>query len=121
MGLGVLLDAAAAHFLEVLDVSQIDAVGVVDVAVGVGHGDHLGAQLGRLFAGVDGHVAGAGDDHGLALEAVVPHALQGLSGEVAQAVAGSLVRAREPPKVRPLPVSMPPWKLLVRRLYWPNI
>ena len=90
MGLGVLLDAATAHFLQILDVSQIDAVGVVDVAVGVGHGDHLGAHLGRLFAGVDGHVAGAGDDHGLALEAVVPHALQGLSGEVAQAVAGSL-------------------------------
>ena len=24
-------------------------------------------------------------------------------------------------KVRPLPVSIPPWKLLVRRLYWPNM
>ena len=90
VGLGVLLDAAAAHFLQVLDVGQVDAVGVVDVAVGVGHGHDLGTQLGCLLAGVDGHVAGTGDDHGLALEAVVAHALQSLSGEVAQAVAGSL-------------------------------
>ena len=90
VGLGVLLDAAAAHFLQVLDVGQVDAVGVVDVAVGVGHGHDLGTQLGCLLAGVDGHVAGTGDHHGLALEAVVAHALQGLSGEVAQAVAGSL-------------------------------
>ena len=44
MGLGVLLDAAAADFLQLLDVGQINAVGVVDVAVGVGHGNDLGAQ-----------------------------------------------------------------------------
>ena len=90
MGLGVLLDTAAADFLQILDVGQINAVGVVDVAVGVGHGDDLAAQLGGLLVGVGGHVAGAGDDHGLALEAVVAHALQSLSSEVAQAVAGSL-------------------------------
>src|SRR5699024_2389985 len=75
VGLGVLLDAAAADLLQVLDVGQVDAVGVVDVAVGVAHGDHLAAQLGGLFAGVDGHVARAGDDHRLAGKAVAPHAL----------------------------------------------
>ena len=90
VGLGVLLDTAAADFLQILDVGQIDAVGVVDVAVGVGHGHDLGTQLGSLLAGVDRNIAGTGDDHGLALEAVVAHALQSLSGEVAQAVAGSL-------------------------------
>ena len=90
MGLSILLDAAAADFLQVLDVGQVDAVGVVNIAVGVGHGDDLGAQLGSLLTGVDSDIAGAGDDHGLALEAVVAHALQSLSGEVAQAVAGSL-------------------------------
>ena len=46
VGLGVLLDAAAADFLQILDVGQINAVGVVDIAVGVGHGDDLGTQLG---------------------------------------------------------------------------
>ena len=90
VGLGIFLDAAAADFLQVLDVGQVDAVGVVDIAVGVGHGDDLGTQLGSLLTGVDSDIAGAGDDHGLALEAVVAHALQSLSGEVAQAVAGSL-------------------------------
>ena len=90
MGLGVLLDAAAADFLQILDVSQVDAVGVVDVAVGVGHGDDLAAQLGGLLAGIDGDIAGTRDDHGLTGKAVVAHALQSLGGEVAQAVAGRL-------------------------------
>ena len=46
VGLGILLDAAAADFFQVLDVSQINAVGVIDIAVGVGHGHDLAAQLG---------------------------------------------------------------------------
>ena len=90
VGLSILLDAAAADFLQILDVSQVDAVGVIDIAVGVGHGDDLAAQLGGLLAGIDGDIAGTGDDHGLAGKAVVAHALQGLGGEVAQAVAGRL-------------------------------
>ncbi len=49
VGLGVLLDAAAADFLQILDVGQINAVGVVDIAVGVGHGNNLSAQLGSLL------------------------------------------------------------------------
>ena len=48
------------------------------------------AQLGGLLAGIDGDIAGTGDDHGLAGKAVVAHALQSLGGEVAQAVAGGL-------------------------------
>ena len=62
VGLGIFLDAATADFLQVLDVSQVDAVGVVDIAVGVGHGDDLGTQLGGLLTGVDSDIAGAGDD-----------------------------------------------------------
>ena len=90
VGLGILLDAAAADFLQLLDVSQINAVGVVDVAVGIGHGNDLCAQRLSLLAGIDSNIAGAGDDHGLALKAVVAHTLQSLGGEVAQAVAGGL-------------------------------
>ena len=66
--LGVFLDAAALDFLDLLDDLDVDAVRVVDVAVGVGDGDDLGAQLLSLLSGVGGHVAGAGDHDGLALE-----------------------------------------------------
>ena len=124
MGLGVLLDAAAADFLQILDVGQIDAVGIVDVAVGVGHGHDLGTQLGSLLAGVDRNVAGTGDDHGLALEAVVAHALQSLSGEVAQAVAGSLGAGQRTTKGQDLAgehtaLEAPSYKPVIL-LYWPN-
>ena len=53
-------------------------------------GDDLGAQLLGLLGGVDGHVAGAGDDHGLALEGVVRQHAQRLLRVVAQAVTGGL-------------------------------
>ena len=89
VGVHVLLDAAALDLLDLLDASQVDAVPVVDVAVGIAHGHDLAAQLGGLFIGVDGHVAGAGDDHGLALEALA-RGVQHFLGEVAQAVAGGL-------------------------------
>ena len=87
--LSVLLDAAALYFLDVLDNIEVDAVRIVDEAVGVGHGNDLGAQLGSLLAGVDCNVAGTGDSNSLALERgalVCEHFLH----VVAQAVAGSL-------------------------------
>ena len=64
MGVHILLDAAAAHQLDLLHAVQIDAVLVVDVAVGIAHGHDLRAQLGGLLVGEDGHVARAGDHHG---------------------------------------------------------
>ena len=87
--LRVLLDAAALDFLDVLDNIEVDAVRIVDEAVGVGHGHDLGAQLGRLLAGVDRNVARAGDRNRLVLERgalVCEHFLH----IVAQAVAGRL-------------------------------
>ena len=88
--LGVFLDAAALDFLDLLDDLDVDAVRVVDVAVGVGDGDDLGAQLLSLLSGVGGHVAGAGDHDGLALEGVVAQHAQGFLGVVAHAVTGGL-------------------------------
>ena len=41
--LSVLLDAAALYFLDVLDNIEVDAVRIVDEAVGVGHGNDLSA------------------------------------------------------------------------------
>ena len=87
VGVHILPNPLALHFLELLDGGQVNAVTVVDIAVGVGHGHHLGAELGGLLAGVDGHVAGAGDHHRGAFKAAasVP---EHVVGEVAKAVAG---------------------------------
>ena len=85
----VLLDAAALHFLDLLDHVKVHAVGIVDIAVGVAHGDDLAAQLGDLLVGVDGHVATAADDHGRALDGLAV-GLKHVLDKVAQAVAGGL-------------------------------
>ena len=72
--LGVLADAAAAHVLELHDPSEllgVDALRVEDVAVGVGHGHDLGAELVELLDEVLGHVAGTGDHADLALQVIV--------------------------------------------------
>ena len=87
--LSILLDAAALNFLDVLNNIQVDAVRIVDEAVGVGHGNNLSAQLGSLLASVDCNVAGTGDCNSLALKRsalVCEHFLH----VVAQTVAGSL-------------------------------
>ena len=88
--LGVLLDTAALDLLDLLDHGDVDAVRIVDIAVGIGHGHDLGAQLLGLLRGVDGHVAGTGDHDGLALEGVVAQHAQGFLGVVAHAVTGGL-------------------------------
>ena len=85
----ILPDALALHLLQLLHQRQVDAVGVVDKAVGVGHGDHLGAQGRGLFAGVDGHIAGAGDGYLGALKAAA-RVLEHIVGKVAQTIAGGL-------------------------------
>ena len=67
------------------------------------------AQLMNLLDGVDGHVAGTGDQAGLAVEGVLA-GLQHLVDKEGCAVAGGLganQRTSEPPQVRPLPVSTP--------------
>ena len=69
--LGILADTATIEVFQLHDVVKlfaVDTVGGVDVTVGVGHGEHLTAQLEYLLCGVLGHIAGTGDEHGLALE-----------------------------------------------------
>ena len=83
-------DAAAARVLEVHDPGELfrgNAVRIVDVPVGVGHGDGLGAKLVEFFNSVLGHVAGAGHQAYLALQVVVAGGKHVL-GEVNAAVAG---------------------------------
>ena len=60
-------DAGAALLLDVEQDIEVDAVGIVDVALGVGHGNDLAAELGDLLSAVLRDVAGAGDDDRLAL------------------------------------------------------
>jgi hypothetical protein len=58
---GVLLDAAAVYVLELLEAFQlegIEAVRIVNVAAGVGEGNHLTAQLQQLLHRMLRHVAG---------------------------------------------------------------
>ena len=90
--LGVLRDPAASHLLEIDDPGQlllVDAVGVVDEARRVRHGQDLAAQPDDVLGGVLRHVPGPGDQAGLAVDAVVA-GLEHLVGEVHDAVAGRL-------------------------------
>ena len=82
-------DAFALDLLELLHERYVDAVRIVDVAAGIGHGYDLCAELLRLFAGIKRDVAGAGDDDGAAVEALA-RALEHFLREIAQAVARRL-------------------------------
>ena len=88
--LDVLADAAAVDVLELHDVVEllaVDAVGVVDVAVGVAHGEDFTSELQHFLGAVLCHVSGTGDEHGLALDALAACAEHGAQ-EVDVAVAG---------------------------------
>ena len=84
-----LVVARALLVVDVLEHGVVDAVGILDPAVGIGAGEHLAAELRDLLDGVDGDVAGAVNDDVLALEGIAV-ALEVLVHEVDQAVAGGL-------------------------------
>ena len=54
---GIFADALALDLLQALHEGNVDAVGIVDVPGGVGHGHDLCAKLLGLFAGVECDVA----------------------------------------------------------------
>ncbi len=99
--LDVIFDAATLDFLELLDQVEIEPLFVVDDAVGVGAGDTLAAELVDLLDGVDGHVAGTGDQAGLAVEGVLAD-LEHLVDEEGGAVAGGLGAHQRAAPVEPL-------------------
>src|ERR1019366_4939166 len=89
---GVLLDAAAAVILQLHDKGElvaVDAVGVVDGAVGIRQGNRLRAQIKQLLDGVLRDVAAAGDQTYFAFQRVFA-SLQHFVGEVHAAIAGGL-------------------------------
>ena len=87
--LRVLGHAPTALLLDVLDKLGIHAIGGLHPAGGIGEADNGRAEFLRLLHGVDGHVAGAGDDHLCAVDGFVV-CLHHLVGEVHAAVAGGL-------------------------------
>ncbi len=88
-GLGVLGQPGAADLLDFDEGRHVNAVGIVDPAGGVGTGDGLGPQLPGLLDGVGGHIARAGDGHGLALQGLAV-AAEHLLHKVQQAIARGL-------------------------------
>ena len=82
-------DASSSLLLDVEQNLEVDAVGIIDVALGVAHCNDLAAELDALFCCVLSNIAGAGDNNGLTLEGLAV-VMQNFVGEVADAVAGSL-------------------------------
>src|SRR5690606_39145657 len=64
----IVLDAPALDLLQTLDGGELDAVWIVNDAVGIRTGDDFRAQLMQLLDRVDRHVPGAGYDAGLAFD-----------------------------------------------------
>ena len=85
----VLLDSASLNFLDLLNELELDSVGIVDVAVGVGNCDYLSAKGCSLLASVNSNVSGTGDNNGLALEGLAV-SFKHFVGEVAETVTCSL-------------------------------
>ena len=92
VALGIFTDAAAVEILQLHDIIQflaVNAVGVVDITIGVGHGEHLSALLEHLLGRVLRHIARARDEHGLALD-VEAARLEHLLEEIHVAIACGL-------------------------------
>ena len=58
-------------FLELMEEVEVDAIWVIDVAIGVGTGDDFYAEVLKLLNGVDSDVTGTGDDGSLDRKSVV--------------------------------------------------
>src|SRR5208337_103757 len=98
-----LANAAALYVLQFHDPGQlltIDAVGIIDHAVGIGNRDRLRAEVKQLLDGVLGDVAAAGHQADLAVERVLA-ADQHLFCEVHAAVAGGFRTDQRTAPVQP--------------------
>ena len=82
-----------------IELAPIDPLLVVDVAGGIGKGDHLGAQLDQLFHRVLGHVPGAGDEADLSLQGLL------LGGEHFRCEVDAAVSRRLRPDQTPSPAQ----------------
>src|SRR5271166_3827867 len=100
----ILANAAALHVLQFHDPGQlltIDAVRIVDYAVGIGDRDRLRAEIKQLLDGVLRDIAAAGYQAGLAIERFFA-GLQHFLREVHAAVAGGFRTDQRTAPVQPL-------------------
>ena len=88
--------------LDVLDYIELNAIRIVDVAVGVGCGHDLRTESLSLLRGEDGHIARSGNGYGLAFEGIILQHSQGLCGVVAQTVSGGLGACQRPAELETL-------------------
>ena len=54
--LGIQLNSAAFHLFNLLYHRQIDSVFIVNIAVGIRHGNHFCSQLRRFFIGINRYI-----------------------------------------------------------------
>src|SRR5688572_32887032 len=102
---GVLAYAAAAHFFQADhpgEFFRIDAVAVIDKAIGVGERDRLGAEMVELLDGILRHVARARNSTNFALETVAA-SVEHLLGKVNRAITGRLRAYQRSSPVRSFP------------------
>ena len=89
---GILTDATAPDFFEFFDPGEfflVDALGVVNEAITVAHGDGFGTEVDEFLRAVEGNIARAGDQGCLAIHSIIRR-VKHLAHEVHDAVAGGL-------------------------------
>ncbi|MPN60444.1 hypothetical protein SDC9_208172 [bioreactor metagenome] len=66
----IIADASALDFLDILNGVKIDAILIVNPAVGIAQSDNLGAKSLGFFGCVDGDVARTGNNHRLVFQRI---------------------------------------------------
>ena len=85
----ILLDTAAANFLNLLNNVQVNAILVIDIAVGIGASHNLGTKFLSLLNSIGSNITGAGNNYSLILvinTSISQHQL----GEVEETITSSL-------------------------------
>ena len=85
----VLLDSRSLDLLDLAENLEVDAVRIIDIAVGVRAGDNLRTKLLCLLDGILCDITGTGNDDGLSLQ-LLAGTLDHLIGDVNETVAGCL-------------------------------
>ena len=99
--LGIAGQRCVFDFLDLFQQGEIDTGRVVDEAGRITGSDRSGTTGLQFLDGVDGHIAGAGDDAGFAFQRL-PGIGQHLTGEVHRAIAGGFLARQRPAPVQSL-------------------
>ncbi|OQA06156.1 MAG: hypothetical protein BWY65_02262 [Firmicutes bacterium ADurb.Bin373] len=89
MVLEIFFDSFSLNLFDPFNRIQLDPIQIIYIAVGITHGYNSGAHLLSFFRGIDGYIAGTGDDHFFAgnLFAVI---LEHFPQKIQQPISGSL-------------------------------